>query len=150
MQTLSAQLVSKFGKGYNYRTLYRMLHFYEFFPDENILTTVLSKLSWSHILEILKLKEPIKREFYITMCSNEGWSVRELSSRIDSMLFERTAISKKPEETINDLKKLRVEKEMSINLFLKDPYMLDFLGLKDTFNESDLEAAILVDYKNLY
>jgi predicted nuclease of restriction endonuclease-like (RecB) superfamily len=66
------------------------------------------------------------------------------------MLFERTAISKKPEETINDLKKLRVEKEMSINLFLKDPYMLDFLGLKDTFNESDLEAAILVDYKNLY
>jgi predicted nuclease of restriction endonuclease-like (RecB) superfamily len=146
VQTLSAELVSKFGKGYNYRTLYRMLHFYEFFPDENILTTVLSQLSWSHILEILKLKEPIKREFYITMCGNECWSVRELSSRIDSMLFERTAISKKPEETIyNDLKKLRVEKEMSIDLFLKDPYMLDFLGLKDTFNENDLEAAILVE-----
>jgi hypothetical protein len=72
VQTLSAELVSKFGKGYNYRTLYRMLHFYEFFPDENILTTVLSQLSWSHILEILKLKEPIKREFYITMCGNEG------------------------------------------------------------------------------
>jgi predicted nuclease of restriction endonuclease-like (RecB) superfamily len=107
---------------------------------------VLSQLSWSHIVEILKLKEPIKREFYITMCSNEGWTVRELSSRINSMLFERTAISKKPEETIyNDLKKLRNNKEMSVDLFLKDPYMLDFLGLKDTYSENDLEATILIE-----
>lgn len=146
VQTLSAQLVADFGKGYSVRNLWNMLSFYEAFPDFSIVTTLSSQLSWSHIIEILKQKEPIKREFYITMCSNEGWSVRELSSRIDSMLFERTAISKKPEETIyNDLKKLRDEKEMSIDLFLKDPYMLDFLGLKDTYNEGDLEAAILVE-----
>lgn len=123
-----------------------MLNFYESFPDENILTTLLSKLTWSHILEILKQKDPVKREFYITMASNEGWSVRELSERIDSMLFERTAISKKPENTIyNDLKQLRETKEMSVSLFLKDPYMLDFLGLKNTYNESDLESTILIE-----
>jgi len=122
-----------------------MLRFYEFFPDENILTTVSSKLSWSHLVEIIKQKDALKREFYITMCANEGWSVRQLSSRIDSMLFERTAISKKPEETIyNDLKQLREDREMSVDLFLKDPYMLDFLGLENTYAEKDLETAILV------
>lgn len=146
MQNLAIKLSEQYGIGYSYRTLYRMTHFYDCFQDQNILTTVLSKLSWSHILEILKIKEPLKQEFYISMCSSENWSVRELSGRIDSMLFERTAISKLPEKTIvNDLKQLREKKEMSVNLFVKDPYVLDFLGLKDTFSENDLESAILVE-----
>jgi predicted nuclease of restriction endonuclease-like (RecB) superfamily len=146
MQNLAIKLSEQYGIGYSYRTLYRMTHFYDCVQDQNILTTVLSKLSWSHILEILKIKEPLKQEFYISMCSSENWSVRELSGRIDSMLFERTAISKLPEKTIvNDLKQLREKKEMSVNLFVKDPYVLDFLGLKDTFSENDLELAILVE-----
>jgi predicted nuclease of restriction endonuclease-like (RecB) superfamily len=146
MQNLAIKLSEQYGIGYSYRTLYRMTHFYDCVQDQNILTTVLSKLSWSHILEILKIKEPLKQEFYISMCSSENWSVRELSGRIDSMLFERTAISKLPEKTIaNDLKQLREKKEMSVNLFVKDPYVLDFLGLKDTFSEYDLELAILVE-----
>ena len=146
MQNLAIKLSEQYGIGYSYRTLYRMTHFYDCVKDQNILTTVLSKLSWSHILEILKIKEPLKQEFYISMCSSENWSVRELSGRIDSMLFERTAISKLPEKTIvNDLKQLREKKEMSVNLFVKDPYVLDFLGLKDTFSENDLESAILVE-----
>jgi len=146
MQNLAIKLSEQYGIGYSYRTLYRMTHFYDCVQDQNILTTVLSKLSWSHILEILKIKEPLKQEFYISMCSSENWSVRELSGRIDSMLFERTAISKLPEKTIvNDLKQLREKKEMSVNLFVKDPYVLDFLGLKDTFSEHDLELAILVE-----
>jgi predicted nuclease of restriction endonuclease-like (RecB) superfamily len=146
MQNLAIKLSEQYGIGYSYRTLYRMTHFYDCVEDQNILTTVLSKLSWSHILEILKIKEPLKQEFYISMCSSENWSVRELSGRIDSMLFERTAISKLPEKTIvNDLKQLREKKEMSVNLFVKDPYVLDFLGLKDTFSENDLELSILVE-----
>lgn len=149
LQTLSAKLITDFGKGYSERNLANMLRFYEFFSDENIVTTVLSQLSWSHIIEILKQKDPIKREFYITMCGNEGWSVRELNSRINSMLFERTVISRKPDETIyNDLKKLRNEKEMSVDLFLKDPYILDFLGLENTYSEYDLEATILVELQS--
>lgn len=149
IQTLAAHLTREYGKGYSYRNLYRMLRFYEYFPDENILTTLLSKLSWSHIIHILGLKEEVKREFYITLCGNEGWSVRELADRIDSMLYERTAISKKPEETIyNDLKLLRETKEMSLDLFLKDPYLLDFLGLKDTYTEHDFETSILAQLQN--
>lgn len=78
VQTLSAQLITDFGKGYGERNLWRMLSFFESFPDSSIVTTLSSQLSWSHILEILKQKDAIKREFYITMCSNEGWTVREL------------------------------------------------------------------------
>ena len=149
MTTLSSQLVSSYGKGYGERNLWRMLSFYNSFPDENIVQTLSAQLSWSHIVEIIKQKEPVKREFYITMCSNEGWSVRELSGRIDSMLFERTAISKLPEETIyNDLKKLRDEKEMSVELFLKDPYALEFLGLKNTYSEADFESSILAELQH--
>ncbi len=146
IQSLAILLSNQYGRGYSYRNLYRMVKFYELFPDTSILTTLSSKLGWSHIVEILKLKEPIPREFYVTMCINEGWSVRELASRINSMLFERTAISRKPEKTIyNDLKKLRENKEMSIDLFIKDPYILDFLNLKDTYSENELESAILVE-----
>ncbi|MES2732761.1 MAG: DUF1016 N-terminal domain-containing protein [Bacteroidota bacterium] len=76
------------------------LSFYKSFPEQKIVSTLSSLLSWSHVVEILKQKEPIKREFYMTLCANEGWSVRELNGPIDSMLFERSAISNKPEGTI--------------------------------------------------
>ena len=146
LTTLSLQLVTKYGRGYGERNLANMLSFYKAFQEENILQSLIAKLSWTHIIQILSIKDAVKREFYITLCANEGWSVRELSSRIDSMLFERSAISKKPEDTIyNDLKMLREQKEMSIDMFLKDPYMLDFLRLKDVYNEQDLESAILVE-----
>ncbi len=149
IKNLGEQLATTHGRGYGYRNLLRMLSFYKSFPKLEMVTTLSSQLSWSHIVEILKQKDPVKREFYITMCSSENWSVRQLSGRVDSMLFERTAISKKPEETIyNDLKQLRESKEMSVDLFLKDPYMLDFLGLTNTYSEKDLETAILAQLQN--
>ena len=78
------------------------------------------------------------------MCINENWSVRTLRERISSALFERTVISKKPEETIvNDLQLLNKENKMSTDLFFRDPYILDFLELKDTYSERDLENAII-------
>lgn len=86
----------------------------------------------------------MKREFYVTICSNERWSVRTLREIKSSMMYERTAISKKPELIItNDLKLLREEHKMTADLFFKDPYVLDFLGLEDTYSEKDLENAIL-------
>lgn len=128
---LSFKLTNEYGRGYSRSNLNRMIEFFKYFPDQEILITVLSQLSWSHLVEIIKQKDTLKREFYITMCINEGWSVRKLSDRVNSMLYERTAISNKPDETIyNDLKQLRENKEMSVDLFLKDPYILDFLGLK--------------------
>lgn len=87
-----------------------MLKFYEYFPDFEILSTLSTKLSWSHLVELLQIPNRLKREFYATMCSNEYWSVRTLRERIGSALFERTAISKSQEETIiNDLMLLNNE-----------------------------------------
>jgi hypothetical protein len=70
------------------------------FPDEAIVATLWRQLSWSHFREMLPLKHPLQREFYAEMCRIEGWSVRTLASRIDSMLYERTALSRKPEVLI--------------------------------------------------
>jgi predicted nuclease of restriction endonuclease-like (RecB) superfamily len=90
------------------------------------------------------IHDDTQRDFYTTMAVNERWSVRTMNERINSMLFERTLISKKPEKTIaNDLKNLRDNKEMSIDVFFRDPYFLDFLNLSDTYSEKDLENAIL-------
>jgi len=116
----------------------------ETFPDEGIVSTLWRQLSWSHFKEILYLKDSLQREFYAAMCRAEGWSVRTLRKRIDSMLYERTAISKKPEELAKEeLSELQEEDRMSPDLVFRDPYVLDFLNLKDTFSERDLEAAIL-------
>jgi predicted nuclease of restriction endonuclease-like (RecB) superfamily len=84
--------------------------------------------------------------FYIEMCQIERWSVRTFQDRINSMLFERTAISKKPDQTIlSDLDSLKNEAKLSPDLVFRDPYFLDFLGLKDMYSEKDLESAILVE-----
>ncbi len=78
------------------------------------------------------------------ICITEQWSTRQLDERINSMLYERTAISKKPEQTIiNDLQKLRAEKKVTPELVFRDPYFLDFLGLSDTYSEKDMESAII-------
>lgn len=141
---LSQKLTLNYGTGYSRANIFRMIKFYNYFPTLKIVATVSQQLSWSHFIEILKIKNNIKREFYTTMCLNENWSVRTLRERIASALFERTAISKKPEETIkNELQLLREENKMSPDLFFRDPYVLDFLNLKDTYSEKDLENAIL-------
>ena len=121
-----------------------MIKFYEYFDNFEKISTLSRKLSWSHFVELLQIPDKLKRDFYATMCSNEYWSVRTLRERVASALFERTAISKKPEETIiNDLQLLNNENKMTTNLFFRDPYILDFLDLKDTYSEKDLENAII-------
>ena len=85
----------------------------------------------------------------LQICKIENWSVRTLRERKKSMLYERTAISKKPDETIrNEITELAEAKKMSLDMFYRDPYMLDFLGLKDTYSEKDLENAILAQLEN--
>lgn len=123
-----------------------MVKFYEAFTDFEIVTTLSAQLTWSHFVELISIEDSLKREFYATLSNSERWSVRTLRERKSSMMYERTAISKKPELTIiNDLKMLREENKMSPDLFFKDPYVLDFLGLEDTYSEKDLENAILVE-----
>jgi predicted nuclease of restriction endonuclease-like (RecB) superfamily len=144
LPTLSAKLLPLYGDGFSARNLARMVKFAENFPDERIVATLIRQLSWSHFVEILTVKEPLARDFYAEMCRMENWSVRTLRDKIGSMLFERTALSRKPEVLIeHELKKMHQESLLTPDLVFRDPYFLDFLGLKDAYQEKDLEAAIL-------
>jgi len=142
--TVSEQLKNEYGKGFSRPALNRMCLFNTNFPDPLICATLSDKLSWSHFIELIPLKDKLQRDFYAEMCRIEGWSVRILRDRIDSMLYERTALSRKPDELIvHELEKLRDENRLSPDLVFKDPYFLDFLGVKDQYYEKDLEDAIL-------
>lgn len=121
----------------------------EIFPDIEIVHALRSQLSWTHLRLIISMEDELKRGFYIEMCKMEKWSSRQLQDRIQSMLYERTAISKKPEQTIkNDLELLKTEQKLSPELVFRDPYFLDFLGLADTYSEKDLETSILAELQN--
>jgi predicted nuclease of restriction endonuclease-like (RecB) superfamily len=144
LATLSQQLTKEYGKGFTYSALTRMVKFSEAFSDHSVVMELAKILSWSHFRELLPLEQPLQRDFYADMCRIERWSVRTLQKKIDSMLYERTAISRKPEELIrSELDTLQEENRLSPDLVFRDPYFLDFLGLKDQFQEQDLEAAIL-------
>lgn len=142
--TLAQQLETEHGRGFSTKSLRHMVRFFEVFPDAEIVSTLSRQLAWSHFLEIIYMKDDLKRDFYAEMCRLERWSVRTLRQRVGSMLFERTALSRKPDELIKqELDTLRESDLVSPSLVLKDPYLLDFIGLKDHYIERDLEDAIL-------
>jgi predicted nuclease of restriction endonuclease-like (RecB) superfamily len=144
--TLSRQLTIEYGNNYEVKNLRRMMQFAQVFNDTEIVATMWRQLSWSHFKVLIPLKNELARDFYAQMCCIEDWNVRTLQAKINSMLFERTAISKKPEELIKiELQNLRENKNFTPELVFKEPYILDFLGLKDTYSEKDLEQAILHD-----
>jgi len=149
VSTLSRQLTVEFGSSFDKTNLTRMIKFAEIYPDIEIVVTLSQQLNWSHFLAILPIKDQLKRDFYAEMCRIERWNVRTLRQKIQGMLFERTAISRKPEETIkNEIAELREDDKLTPDLVFRDTYFLDFLGLKDTFSEKDLENAILKDLEN--
>jgi predicted nuclease of restriction endonuclease-like (RecB) superfamily len=144
LYAVSAQLVKEFGTGFAEKNLRRMVQFAEVFPDEQIVVTLSRQLGWSHFVAIIPLDDNLKRDFYAEMCRIERWNVRTLRQKISGMLFERTALSKKPMELAKqELAQLRAEDKLTPDLVFRDPYFLDFLGLKDTYSEKDLETAIL-------
>jgi predicted nuclease of restriction endonuclease-like (RecB) superfamily len=144
LPTLSAKLVPEFGNGFSVPNLSRMMKIAEWFSDPKILSTLSKELSWSHFVEIIPLKDSLQRDFYAEMSRIERWNVRQLRQKIGGMLFERTALSRKPEKLIEEeLKALRTEDKLTPDLVFRDPYFLDFLGLKDTFSEKDVESGIL-------
>ncbi len=142
--TLSRQLVEEYGGSYAEKNLRRIMQFPKEFPDREIVASLMRQLSWTHFTLLLPIKNELEREFYAQVCRIENWPVSILREKIRSMLFERTAISAKPEELAKlELQTLKEEDKLSPDLVFKDPYVLDFLGLKDTFQEKDLERAIL-------
>ena len=136
VSTLSRQLVSEYGRGYSEKSLRHFIKFSQEFPDFEIVSTLSRQLSWSHFKEIIYLKDSLMQQFYIEMCLMDNWSVRTLRNRIDSMLYERTALSAKPEDLIEiEIRQIREKQKIEPEVVLKDPYLLDFLGLKDHYLE---------------
>jgi predicted nuclease of restriction endonuclease-like (RecB) superfamily len=141
--TVSRELTADYGRGFSYAEIARMIQFAQAFPKEAIVVTLSQQLSWSHFHALLPIKDPLARDFYAEMCRIERWDVRTLRQKIGGMLFQRTALSKRPKAVISaEIGKLR-EGQMSPDTVFRDPYLLDLLGLKGAYSEHDLESAIL-------
>jgi len=146
---LSRQLSIDYGRSFGIKNLRHMMRFAEAFSDGDIVSTLSRQLSWSHFLEVIYQKDTLKRDFYAEMCRIERWSVRALRERMSSMLYERTAIARQPEILIRqELEILHATQTVTTPLVLKDPYLLDFLGLQDRYLEKDIEDAILREIEN--
>ena len=144
VSALARQLELEYGRGFSAKNLRHMLRFAEAFPDAQIVSAMRRQLSWTHFRTLIYIDNPLKRDFYLQMCQQEGWTTRTLQERLDSQLFERTALSKQPDALLaQELASLRESGELKPALVLKDPYVLDFLGLQDRYLEKDLEDAIL-------
>ncbi len=141
---LSRQLTAEYGRGFDRRNLHYMVRFAEMFPEEQIVNALRSQLSWTHFRELLSLEDGLKRDFYAEMCRIERWSTRTLRHKIGHLLFERTAVAKKPDALIKqDIAALRDEDRLTPDMVFRDPYFLDFLGLTGHHIEKDVEDAIL-------
>ena len=143
--TVSRQLQSEYGyKGFEPRTIRRMMQFASLFPDLQIVTPLVTQLSWTHFLLVMPIKDPLAREFYLTMAANQRWSKRTLEAKIDGMLYERTAIATKPDELIKqELTELRENNVITPDLVFKSPYFLEFTGLKGMYSEKSLEDSLV-------
>jgi predicted nuclease of restriction endonuclease-like (RecB) superfamily len=145
--TVAQQLQMEYGtKGFDEKSIRRMMRFAVIFPDIQIVAPLARKLSFSHFQEVMCLKDKLQREFYLTLAASERWSKRQLREKIDGMLFERTAISAKPEELIKkELSELRDKDVVSPDLVFKSPYFLEFTGLKSMYSEKSLEDCLVVN-----
>lgn len=146
LKSIAQKLMFSYGRGFSYRSLLKMVRFYKLYPGAEISPTLSAKLTWSHIVELISIEEELKRKFYLEMIKIEQWSVRELRKKLDSMLYERTALSQNSPITIkSELINLEQNQILSQKLIFRDPYILDFLQLPAEFSESDFENAILND-----
>ena len=142
---VATQLQNIYGhKGFDVKSLYRHMQFATLFPDAQIVSTASRQLSWSHFVELLPLKDELQRDYYFTLASANRWSVRQLRKEIDGMLYERTALSSKPEEVVKqELSNVRDNKVVSPDVVFKSPYFLEFTGLKGMYSEKDLEESLV-------
>ena len=135
VSTVSTQLEEQFGRNFTDKNVRRMIQFAEQFHDFEIVVPLARQLSWSHFLILIPLKNWEAKIFYAQKAMTESLGKRELRKQISLKAFERTAIANLQNKSINPV----------IHNTFKDPYLLDFLGLQNTYLEKDLEAAILRD-----
>ncbi len=141
---LSEKLLSKYGNGWGYEKLKHCVRSAYLFSEEEIGYAVSTQLTWTHLRELMGVKDPLARQFYMEMIRMEHWDTRTLAEKIDGQLYERTAISRKPEEVIKrELEQVKDKNKLLPDLVFRSSYFLDMLGLPDVFSENDLESAIL-------
>ena len=141
IQRVGDQLAQEFGRGFEAKNLRRMVQFAQTFPQPEIVATLSRQLSWSHFVNLLPLKTEPARQFYASQAATNTWSVRELRHQIERKAFERTELASL--QTPSPVRAEPVEAQSTPALVFKDPYFLDFLGLRQGHDEADLEAAIL-------
>ncbi len=143
-KTVSEKLTAEFGSGWGLRKIQHCVRSADVFSKEQIVSAVRSQLGWTHLKMIMAEKDALKRDFYLSLCALEHWSTRMLEKKMDGMLYERTAISRKPEKLVRkELAEIRSRGMPTPDVVFKSSYVLDFLNLKGEFAESDLESAIL-------
>ena len=130
---VSAQLEAKYGRNFTEKNVRRMIRFSQEFSDFNILPPLAAQLSWSHFIELFPLKSKKAKLYYAQNCIEQNWGKRELRNQIQRKAFERTELANLQFST----------KQPDLMNTFKDPYVLDFLDLKNTFLEHDLEKTIL-------
>jgi predicted nuclease of restriction endonuclease-like (RecB) superfamily len=136
LNRVGEQLAQEFGRGFEAKNLRRMVQFAQTFPMPEIVATLSRQLSWSHFVNLLPLKTEPARQFYAQQAATHTWSVRELRNQIERKAFERTEIA-------STQSLVRQAEAPAAALVFKDPYFLDFLGLRQGYDEADLESAIL-------
>lgn len=146
LQKLSHDLTERFGTGFRRSDITYMRKLYKAFP---IFQTLSEKLSWSHYIEILKADDPLEISFYVKQCEQEYWSVRQLKRQMDSMLFQRLALSTDKQGVMQLAQKGQTVTEAKD--ILRDPYVLEFLQLpqQPLYKEGELEKQILENMKSL-
>jgi predicted nuclease of restriction endonuclease-like (RecB) superfamily len=144
VKNLSVRLTERYGKGWSEKTLRHCLRSAETFSENEIVSAVQRQFSWTSLKTVMYISDPLARQFYMQMCLYEHWSTRTLEEKIDSQLYERTVISRRPEEVIRQTLDEHAEKQILVpDLVFRSSYFLDALGLPDYFSEKDLENAIL-------
>jgi predicted nuclease of restriction endonuclease-like (RecB) superfamily len=142
-------LNEKYGKGWSLYKLQHCVRSAYIFSEEHILYAVRTQLTWTHLRSLMSLDDELKRTFYMEMARLENWDTRTLDQKIDNLFYERTALSRKPEEVIKqELKKIQATNSITPDVVFRSSYFLDILGLADSYSEKDLEDSILLNLQS--
>lgn len=149
VKNLAISLTKKYGKGWSDRKLLHCIRSAYTFNENEIVYAVRIQLTWTHLRSLMFIDDELKRKFYLEMTRIEHWDTRTLDKKIDSLFYERTALSRKPEELIKiELQNLQENSVLSPDVVFRSSYFLDALGLEDFYSEKELENAILINLQS--
>jgi predicted nuclease of restriction endonuclease-like (RecB) superfamily len=149
VKNLAAKLTERYGKGWSDRKLLHCIRAAYIFSEDEIIYATRIQLSWTHLRSLMFIDNEQKRSFYMEMIRVEHWDTRTLDEKIDSLLYERAALSQKPEDIIaKELNQIRSTGVLTPDVVFRSSYFLDTLGLADVYSEKDLEDAILINLQS--